>query len=160
MRPRFRKGTYRVRPQLRRAQHPEGERVSNKAAPTQLAETLRRQPAQTLVLRSHAICASAATDVTKNSAPTISMCPLPTTSIANSGFQAYARTQCSAHPLVCKRSSKTRATAISQIANVTFRQTQTHESSLLRGKRAALPADMGSLDPGCSGCVFPEYATA
>ena len=31
-------------------------------------------------------------------------------------------------------------------------------SRLLRGKKAALLLDMGSADPGCSSCGFPEYA--
>src|SRR5258708_35416615 len=37
-------------------------------------------------------------------------------------------------------------------------QRWTPESRLLRGKKAALLLDMGSVDPGCSSCGFPEYA--
>src|SRR5882762_5541058 len=37
-------------------------------------------------------------------------------------------------------------------------QRWTPELRLLRGKKAALLLDMGSVDPGCSSCGFPEYA--
>src|SRR6267142_1163860 len=37
-------------------------------------------------------------------------------------------------------------------------QRWTPESRLLRGKKAGLLLDMGSVDPGCSSCGFPEYA--
>src|SRR5438105_541081 len=36
-------------------------------------------------------------------------------------------------------------------------QRWTPESRLLRGKKAALLLDMGSVDPGCSSCGFPGY---
>src|SRR2546426_131720 len=37
-------------------------------------------------------------------------------------------------------------------------QRWTPEWWLLRGKKAALLLDMGSVDPGCSSCGFPGYA--
>src|SRR5437899_884924 len=37
-------------------------------------------------------------------------------------------------------------------------QRWTHESRSLRGKKAALLLDMGSVDPGCSSCGFQGYA--